>query len=1097
MDYQMYLQTGQCPLAIDLQYLITGLAARDQLDNTAGENLQAYGEFTNDLYVAVSGGTAPGAFIPYVWKATNATGNVLTGNFVNASTNTPVCSFVLDKTGTGIVNWDDIVSISQLKYTATVGSNYEFNAIAALMGTNGAVIYKTIHGSTCLKITGCIFPPQCDANDLAEDLSALMSALQVNGQLTSNATVNLNSSPVQYQLFITPAIKNALGVTNTNVGWKHTLPNLYELFDITTTNPTKVLAIRFTSFSPNTYANPTVFSTVKYFAGIKSKYQNFFEVKGADALNNPVVTITGSVELVNGAVKTGLSMGSCGLPKPFYCKGDEFQLREDLEALLKDVLLKRPFTGNIDLTQSPHYTSLIQSYFPADLTGTSSLNSGQAFVEAYTDSLIFSIQSEKGDCKMILHHEGPSPHRYFNGLIGFDGPLTPYGPTAADNNQYIFFIVGIYLLGKQPVKDTIWGESCLPLKMCDPCLDGPKPPCVVCDSISIFPPKIICKNNPVIFGFETVGCSGNPQLISDFGDGTVSSEPVHTYADAGVYTVTLTYASNPACPRIFIILANATIQVKDCGRPGTNKKAPIVVDRTGGIKPANDVLVPTSRAQCEDLYQQYVNAYRAFEKKQRIRRTCKEYQITSPLYSYEEFLITGLCNSPDGIALLMDYIKSFVAAPPCPGVMPTIVPTNPGDPCKNAYDLYLTAISNYNEYVAGHPGLKLPPIVNIYTYADFLSGGFCHCVEAYTAFLQTIINETANLNDDREALYWQLNIANTCPPLLKPPCDPPMLQDTFISPPYVPYTNPCVQYQIDLAYANAANAYQQYVDSLTTWIAAKYNEHCLKAFESFTAIYEDKEYHFTLYYYDQAGNLVKTIPPEGVRYVTAAADFQTINNDRTFNKHSFFTNHTMATTYVYNSLNQLVRQSMPDHDLMDIWEYSLPNGLDPRLKVTATQFVTATKGYLSGYIDVVNIGTPAFTRGYLYTTNDGGVTWTKMNDLVASDLKKVQMEDALNGFAVGNHGIVLKTTDGASWDMLAQPDVPTTLNDLYFTTASNGILIGYNGVILKTVDAGVTFTSIAPSIMSGMKLNSITYDGANLYIGASTANGQGRLLKVQ
>ncbi|WP_197474551.1 RHS repeat-associated core domain-containing protein [Tenacibaculum ovolyticum] len=56
--------------------------------------------------------------------------------------------------------------------------------------------------------------------------------------------------------------------------------------------------------------------------------------------------------------------------------------------------------------------------------------------------------------------------------------------------------------------------------------------------------------------------------------------------------------------------------------------------------------------------------------------------------------------------------------------------------------------------------------------------------------------------------------------------------------------------------------------------------------------YKDKEYQYTLYYYDQAGNLVQTVPPEGV--------------DRTSQ------NHKLQTKYRYNSLNQLVWQQTPD-----------------------------------------------------------------------------------------------------------------------------------------------------------------------------------------
>jgi hypothetical protein len=127
--------------------------------------------------------------------------------------------------------------------------------------------------------------------------------------------------------------------------------------------------------------------------------------------------------------------------------------------------------------------------------------------------------------------------------------------------------------------------------------------------------------------------------------------------------------------------------------------------------------------------------------------------------------------------------------------------------------------------------------------------------------------------------------------------------------------------------------------------------------------------------------------------------------DRANNTKKFFTEHVMATTYLYNSLNQLVRQSMPDHDLMNVWEYTLPNGLDSRLKVTATQFVNSTKGYLSGTVDI-GTGAGAYKRGYLYTTEDAGATWSRMSDLVGSDLKKIQLLDDVNGFAMARHCFV-------------------------------------------------------------------------------------------
>lgn len=64
-------------------------------------------------------------------------------------------------------------------------------------------------------------------------------------------------------------------------------------------------------------------------------------------------------------------------------------------------------------------------------------------------------------------------------------------------------------------------------------------------------------------------------------------------------------------------------------------------------------------------------------------------------------------------------------------------------------------------------------------------------------------------------------------------------------------------------------------------------------------------YHYTLYYYDRAGNLVKTIPPKGITSFAA--------NRLTHPAHTF------ATEYRYNSLNQLVEQKTPDGGTTKFW----------------------------------------------------------------------------------------------------------------------------------------------------------------------------------
>ncbi|MCV6629856.1 MAG: hypothetical protein OIF50_08350, partial [Flavobacteriaceae bacterium] len=63
--------------------------------------------------------------------------------------------------------------------------------------------------------------------------------------------------------------------------------------------------------------------------------------------------------------------------------------------------------------------------------------------------------------------------------------------------------------------------------------------------------------------------------------------------------------------------------------------------------------------------------------------------------------------------------------------------------------------------------------------------------------------------------------------------------------------------------------------------------------ETFTATYTQTEHHYTLYYYDQAGNLVQTVPPEGVNTNGSGI-------------------HHKTTRYRYNSLGQPIWQETPD-----------------------------------------------------------------------------------------------------------------------------------------------------------------------------------------
>ncbi|NII28603.1 hypothetical protein HB364_26200 [Pseudoflavitalea sp. X16] len=117
--------------------------------------------------------------------------------------------------------------------------------------------------------------------------------------------------------------------------------------------------------------------------------------------------------------------------------------------------------------------------------------------------------------------------------------------------------------------------------------------------------------------------------------------------------------------------------------------------------------------------------------------------------------------------------------------------------------------------------------------------------------------------------------------------------------------------------------YEAYRDSLMNSFDDRYLAKCLNARynERFTVDQPISEYHYTLYYYDQAGNLVKTIPPQGVdvsKFAWAASYSDSVKIARR-NRQVLKPAHTLPTQYRYNTLNQVVEQQSPDGGITDFW----------------------------------------------------------------------------------------------------------------------------------------------------------------------------------
>jgi photosystem II stability/assembly factor-like uncharacterized protein len=1315
--YQMYLQTGQCPVAVQLQGLLTALAQNQKLTSAVAVSLVTYPQFTPDLYNFLNNNASTGGTTPFGWQAVTSSGNVLSGNFVNMNTHQGVCSLSMDKTGTTIVSWTDVTGFQNLKANGGLTGAWNFNAlVSGSVGNN--VVYKPITGVSCYKLDGCGFTDECKPNQFATDMSTLMTVLAANNKLIGS-NVNLATSP--YSAFVSPAIQNALGTSSTALTWNYASNSKFTLSTPSSSQPVSAITIQFTGYTPSTFSAANI-SNIKQFSGMNSNYNNQFKIKGQDASGVQIVSIDGNTTLVvtnsGTIVKTSaLAMGTCALPTPLNCTGDGYTLAGDLLAVLKDELLKSPFSPNINIYTSPAFTPLLKSYLPSiDNSSTGVLTSVQKH-DTLSETLTIHFHPNDTTCSMVLRHTNKALPTYQNGSFSNLTSLSAIvgrAPQDENGNYNGFYCVATYLVtvstnGRALVRDTIFGQSCVPLLNCVACpLDN---------QASVqrqLPAKFASMPDAAILQYMD-----STRLSS--GGGTIDSNQVqyakYTTRLASVNTrmgwqptdtayvapidyltfYTGNFSHTSEADSSFMTYYNPKLDSKSSLRSlsqfvqtSGNHQSPERLYRryvtavtqynqrastfTGAIQltilpdsaffdsllvdginlyisyltqyplagqnPKTELAfraqqgsIPLATDSCVILYRQYLRAYKAFTQRQQTHTTCESYTRISPMFSYGDFVENNFCCSPAGYTAFRSYTLEFSNPALCPSQLPkvlscstpdhdikecqrmyqlyldfirlyngspyalfnhhqlnnslfasfdifhtqgfcycvstyleylspyitasanatlqvpvsiyqypgctrtnpdyncnvgyfqlnaaiknfnasgyaaahhdSLVPfanekeffaagfcncvenyvnyvnsftyaaasasmgnplpigsftgcpgtTVPSNPCADAYEQYVLAVAQYTNTKASPP---LPPIRVIYTKQTFIDQGYCYCLSGFIAGLQAIENGSITGGTDK---IFTGDIALTCE-THRPPCTPNNPPPQVPSPAYTKHDNPCGKMLLNMALENAQNAYNKYLDSLKTDISNRYMSHCLGAKEKLTDTYDDKEYHFTLYYYDQAGNLVRTIPPEGVsmlnvRNSTDPVEMQIIQ-DRTSGSHTVFTNHNMATTYEYNSLNQLVKQSVPDHDMMNIFEYQLPNGLVNNLVVTSTQFVSANKGYLTGYVP----GTPR--RGYLYTSSDGGNTWQKLYDVVASDLSKVQM-NGNSGLAVGRNGVVLFTNDGGqNWDMtptynLANGDsavADANLNDVVLTNTGggfNGLVVGSSGAILQVSGLG-------------------------------------------
>jgi len=1062
VEFDMYYKSGKCPEAFYLESFLGRVCSDGDLLNTFGLRNKPY--FVEQIYSKINGGLGL-TYVDYDYTPSIVTGtyvDILKIQFFDQVPAASACEINI-----ALPNgyaWSMVTRMENLTAFPNTSDPNQFKITAYLDDDADPVtpdIELDLVGTSCFTVSGCEFEYQCDASQYALDLMSLMNRLveAPGNALLSTSNVALNGA--NYVDYLTVNIKNYTPIFSGHA-WLYN--NSTHKFYLKSTDiaQTGYAEFDFIAYDPGSFTDLDL-SKIEYFASIKpdplDATRFFMVVYYDDDANSstPPVPLTIQVQSYysNGGYGSYSIFGNCHLPVPTYCQSPEHLTKNDLEPFLNAIVVNPP-VSTVDLNDLPLWTSYMQGQL-----GVGSYRLGAP--EVYFDSMVFDIISDEisvGAYESICRLKIFRINSYYNDRYDFDDivelkDIRVNSGLLIDGKAYAFTLTAVHANG---VEEIIGGStSCLPIKDC---------------------------------GCEAQGFGGGEGSSGDLDcDGLYAAylETIHLFNENE-------YLNNPG----------HTFDITPLSREEFDCSCMInyvMYLRTwDGISPLKTYAeVCDEPAGCSDNFQAYVEAV-------------NDWNANNPGHEIDVEAVNGeLCGC---FTAYIKYLKNFSQPTQTPLTIIEFSGGNPGDPnyCDEDYDDGEGCIEKLENVKRAHIDFANSTSRNPNGYQFYgLTGpesdpANCDCLDAYAAYLDGLSqsvgdpapqsfadfissggcgggsmllktggSSTQNTGGVRgnDAKKGKENFGEELMSMASP--EETILQNSSIyTPLYGPgwscgktiqftsdrfgYYSRCGEHLIEVAVNNGKIRYQRYLDSLQGAFKANYNQHCLSALEeTFTASFSERTYHYTLYYYDQAGNLIRTVPPAGVVQLTTSAQFDSVNYDRTFNKRKFFTKHTLVTKYEYNSLNQLIKQSVPDHDFMNRWYVNasaVGGELPPTFVATTSYAVDASTTIIAGMLS---------GEAVIYRSDDAGKNWYRFGNILASDLLAISMANTSDGFAVGKDGLLYQTADGgSSWSIHPHTlGLGEHLNAVHFKDASNGVVIGENGTCYYTSNGGATWSPSA------------------------------------
>ena len=110
-------------------------------------------------------------------------------------------------------------------------------------------------------------------------------------------------------------------------------------------------------------------------------------------------------------------------------------------------------------------------------------------------------------------------------------------------------------------------------------------------------------------------------------------------------------------------------------------------------------------------------------------------------------------------------------------------------------------------------------------------------------------------------------------------------------------------------------------------------------------------------------------------------------------------------------------------------------------------------GYSPSILQIQITGWAVGDHGTILKTSNGGNKWISQNSGTKNQLNSVCFTDSNTGWVVSDSGTILKTTDGGDNWISQNCSTGEWLQSVYFRDSNTGWVVGDN-TILKTTDSG-------------------------------------------